>query len=201
MKAEDAWIVGYLPGEFHVRGHKMFPLLFGHLAVMNRLICYPPMTESDIALCVSVCKRSYKDAENFMSYFKHSDRYQFELRDLLDEIMTDEKGWMESLMNYFKSHLVSLPIMEQGGEKKGDNLGSPSLALIRAFLCSRMNYDPLTFNDAPFHRCILDMQVLSEMDGRVKVQSPEIDKAIAVAKAYIEKQAKEREEEKQDGSN
>lgn len=192
MTAEDAWAVGYMPGVYHVRGHAMRPLAFGHLCLLNRLLCYPPIIPDEIALCIAVCKRNFEDGNHFASLFKHADGYQLELRDLLDEIGMDEKGWMDSLMNYFNAHLTCLPVMEQAGAKPGDKLGSPSLALIRAFLCSRMNYNPLTIDDAPFNRCLLDMQVLSEMDGRVKIQSPEIDKAIALAKSYIEKQAKKK---------
>ena len=180
----DSWIQGYLPGRFYIRGRPLKTLTFGHMCLLERMLSYPPLSVEDICHTIMICEREYKQAEEYVYMWKWRDTGTQE--ELLEDIFRSPDGYLKSLIEYFESNLVCMPMLQESGggdnngevAKKKKKLGSPMLAVLRVRLL-RLGYKPDEIDVQPFSRCLLDAQVDMEMTGQAQVVSQEMSRAIA----------------------
>ena len=196
-KALDAWIVGYFPPKHAVMGWEMKTLTFGHVCLMERMLCFPPKTIEEIVHCMHICGREFPDALEYVRTWQVD--YEDDVVRMAKAISAETDKYMDSFMRYYDSNSAMLPSMtpfeteEEGGKKT--KMGSPLLAVMRHLLISRLGYNPQTLDEAPYGKCMLDLQVLLESDGSLKIEGEDIDHARRV----LEEAVKEFEESKESG--
>lgn len=176
-RAIDRWIAGYHPGKWSVRGLDMHTLLFGHVTLMERMLCFPWFAPDDLVHCLMICSRPYNQAEEYVNLWKVRADFIEDFRDYLEEVISDFEGWDRSLNRYFDAHLIRMEEYKDSG-KKGEPPGAPLLACMRVYLISKLNYDPLTLDEAPYSQCVLDMQTYGEMEGRTRILEDRMLRAI-----------------------
>ena len=165
--ALDKWIEGFLPGEWHIMGIPMKELKYGHMVLMERMMCYPIKTEEDIAHCVIICSKDYKDANDYINHWKTKHIELF--NEIISHIKKDVSRWLKYTLLYFNSHSKMMQSMIDPGVVDSPKLGSPFLAIIRVIAISKLNYNPLTLNEAPFAPLMLDIQTHAELNGRIDI--------------------------------
>lgn len=168
-RAIDRWITGYHPGKWSVRGLDMHTLLFGHVTLMERMLCFPWFAVDDLVHCLMICSRPYKQAEEYANLWKVRADFIEDFRDYLEVVHADFEGWDRSMNRYMDAHLVRMEEYKEFCDNKGEIPGAPFFACMRVYLIKHMNYDPLTLDKAPYSRCLLDMQTCGEMEGRTKI--------------------------------
>ena len=164
----DKWIEGMIPGECSIMGIPMKELTFGHMVLMERMLCFPIKAEDDMAHSILICSKNYKEAHDYINYWRT--KYISVFNELMEHILNAPEKWGEKCYEYFSYHIKSMQIMNKQGEgKPAKQIGSPFLAIVRVVAITKLGYNPLTLNDAPFAPIILDMQTKAELDGRISI--------------------------------
>lgn len=187
--ATEKWIQSYHPLHWRVGGRDMQVLSFGHMTLMERMQCFPHISASDITNCVMICERKYKDAED---YVYRLSKYEHEIVELTRDTIKNYRAWSKSLSNYFNANMGSLVTYEPNDErdprtKHQKAAGSPWLLCMRVRLLSELGYNVDTINDAPFGRCLTDIQALLELRGYTKVVGDKDASAFNRLDAELEK--------------
>ena len=195
----DLWISAMEPGDWTVHGGdlkqgvKLKELTFGHMVLMERMLCLTSSQIDGIAHCVLICSRGYKEARDYIHWWKFNDRYAQELRDLIEKIIKNPVIWYATWIDYFKAHTTPMQSMkkQRADGNPAKNLGAPFLARLRVILTSSLGYDPLTLNDAPFSACLMDIQTNAELNGQVNIAGGSaVSDAINKLIKHVEKKAK-----------
>ena len=188
--ATDKWIMSYHPLHWYVMGHEMKVLSFGHMTLMERMMCLPTLSPVDVTNCIMICERDYKDAEDFVY---HPMRYEHDIIELTRDIMKDFSSWVENFHNYFKANtggMVSYTEQDEHDKRNGfqKKAGSPWLSCMRVRLLSSLNYNPDTINEAPFGRCLLDIQTLMELNGISRIVGDDESRASDILDAALKEE-------------
>ena len=181
--ALDSWVEGMMPGEWSIHGLKMHEITFGHMVLMERMLCSNVETPDDLAHAIMICSRSFTEAQRYAMFWKTDKKMYRELADCLEQIVKHPKEVLESWAEYYSSHTKQMGSMkphsnDSCGERR--KLGSPNLAIIRV-LAIKLGYNPKDINESPFSQMILDIQTNLELCGRT-----EISGGIEVANALEE---------------
>ena len=187
--ATDKWICSYHPLKWYVGGREMQTLTFGHMTLMERVGCFPFITAEHIVHCIMICEREYKDSED---YVYHLRKYEEDIVDLTKDVLENMEDWMASLSRYFSAHTNGMItyVEENNNDKRNGfqkKAGSPWLSCMRVRLLSRLNYNPETIDEAPFGRCLLDIQTLLELDGHTRIVGDDEARAMEILDRAIEK--------------
>ena len=92
----DRWIAGYHTGQWSVRGLDMCTLLFGHVTLMERMLCFPWLSADDLVHCMMICSRPYKKAEEYVNLWKVRPTFIEDFCDHLELVSSDFEGWEKS---------------------------------------------------------------------------------------------------------
>ena len=170
--AIDQWVEGMIPGDWHCHYISMEELTYGHMVLMERMLCTKIKSPEDIAHCLMICSRKYKDALRYVNYWKHNDKLYNEFLETLHSIKKHPEEWIESWFEYFSSHTKSMQTMEKQKEDDSNvssrQIGSPFLAVVRVSAI-KLGYKPSELNETPFAHLMLDLQVNSELSGRIEI--------------------------------
>ena len=184
--ALDKWIEGMVPGECSVMGIPMLELTYGHMVLMERMMCFPVSNEWDIVHCILICNKNYEDGYDYINYWRT--KHAKVVTELLGHIRKDPVKWSNKCLEYFDFHTKIMETMKkQGTDNPSKQIGSPFLAIIRVIAISKLGYNPLTIKDAPFSPLLLDIQTHAELEGRVEIGG---GSAVADAIAQLERRSK-----------
>lgn len=166
--ALDNWIEGMVPGKWHIMGIEMQELTYGHMVLMERMMCYPIKSYEDVAHCILICSKKYKESCDYIYYWKT--KYLDLVKELIGHIVKDPSKWATSCIDYFESHTKMMQTMQKvEGDKPKRQLGSPFLAMIRVVAITKLGYNPQTIHNAPFAPLLMDIQVNAELEGRSSI--------------------------------
>ena len=141
-------------------------------------MCFPWQEPDDLVHCLMICSRPYKEAEEYSNLWKVRASFIEDFREYFELVSADFDVWNQSMNRYMDAHLIRMEEYKELGGKKGEAPGAPLLACIRVHLISKLNYDPMKIDEAPYARCILDLQTSGEMEGRTKILGDSMLRAI-----------------------
>lgn len=185
-KPLDVWICGMLPGgDWRIQNEQVKELTYGHLLLMERMLCNPAETIEDVAHCIGICSRNYEDGKRYIYHYHENRVFMDEFRDLVEKASKSPDAWFNAMDDYIAAHFVAMPILRDKDQEKCGIVGSPYLAIIRIRLI-RLGYRPHEIFDTPIAHCILDIQTDMDLDGLCKVRTREsydeldrVDRAVA----------------------
>ena len=185
----DTWAEAAIPGPVDVGGHKLLPLTYGHVVLMERIGLDDVLEPLEFWGFIGICTRRFKSACKWVGFYL-SPLGQVYYRH--KPLPANHDNVFGQAVTYMQQNLRTPELMtDEGASSGGIRHGAPALQTMRTVALSRLNYNPDTIHDAPFLQLVWDILCYNEQQGGARI----IEGRLAAGLEELKRRQTEREHE------
>ena len=186
----NEWSEVAVPGPVEVGDHKLLPLTYGHVVLMERIDLEEVLNPVDYWAFIGICSRPFKSACRWIGFYL-SPVGQWLYRH--KPLPKDKAKAYSQAITYMHQSLKTPELMTKDGSGSGGGAkhGAPSLQVMRTVALSKLNYSPDTIMDAPFLQLVWDILAYNEQMGGARIIAGELEHGLE----ELKRRQEEREHE------